>query len=73
MLVAIRENPERAEMLGYDVRALPARRLRLGGTLAGLSGVLYTAWGQYITPSQHGPDGGGAAGHLGGGRRAQRT
>jgi len=23
----------------------------LGGALAGLSGVLYTAWGQYITPS----------------------
>ena len=26
----------------------------LGGALAGLSGVLYTAWGQYITPSSMG-------------------
>ena len=28
VLVAIRENPERAELLGYDIAALPARRLR---------------------------------------------
>ena len=26
----------------------------LGGALAGLSGVLYTVWGQYITPSSMG-------------------
>ena len=54
VLVAIRENPERAEMLGYDVRVYQMVAFGLGGALAGLSGVLYTAWGQYITPSSMG-------------------
>lgn len=54
VLVAIRENPERAEMLGYDIRRYQFCAFGLGGALAGLSGVLYTAWGQYITPSSMG-------------------
>lgn len=54
VLVAIRENPERAEMLGYDIRLYQIGAFALGGALAGLSGVLYTAWGQYITPSSMG-------------------
>lgn len=54
VLVAIRENPQRAEMLGYDVRRYQLLAFTLGGALAGLSGVLYTAWGQYITPSSMG-------------------
>ncbi len=51
VLVAIRENPGRAEMLGYDVRKYQLAAFVIGGALAGLSGVLYTSWGQYITPS----------------------
>jgi ABC-type branched-subunit amino acid transport system permease subunit len=51
VLVAIRENPERAEMLGYDVRKYQLGAFVIGAVLAGLSGTLYTAWGQYITPS----------------------
>lgn len=51
VLVAIRENPERAEMLGYDVRRYQLIAFVIGSALAGLSGTLYTAWGQYITPS----------------------
>jgi urea transport system permease protein len=51
VLVAIRENPERAEMLGYDVRKYQLVAFVVGAVLAGLSGGLYTAWGQYITPS----------------------
>lgn len=54
VLVAIRENPERAEMLGYDVRRYQLLAFVLGGALAGLSGGLYAAWGQYITPSSMG-------------------
>ena len=54
VLVAIRENPERAEMLGYDVRRYQMIAFAIGGGLAGMSGVLYTAWGQYITPSSMG-------------------
>ena len=54
VLVAIRENPERAEMLGYDIRKYQLGAFVIGSSLAGLSGVLYTAWGQYITPSSMG-------------------
>lgn len=54
VLVAIRENPERATMLGYDVRRYQLAAFVIGSSLAGLSGVLYTAWGQYITPSSMG-------------------
>jgi urea transport system permease protein len=54
VLVAIRENPERAQMLGYDTRRYQLLGFAAGSALAGLSGVFYTAWGQYITPSSMG-------------------
>ena len=54
VIVAIRENPERAEMLGFDVRKYQLITFVIGAALAGLSGVLYTVWGQYITPSSMG-------------------
>jgi ABC-type branched-subunit amino acid transport system permease subunit len=54
VLVAIRENPERATMLGYDIRKYQLMAFVIGSALAGLSGVLYTTWGQYITPSSMG-------------------
>ncbi|MGD9918660.1 MAG: ABC transporter permease [Paenirhodobacter sp.] len=54
VLVAIRENPQRAEMLGYDVRKYQLAAFVIGSALAGLSGVLYTSWGNYITPSSMG-------------------
>jgi urea transport system permease protein len=54
VLVAIRENPERAEMLGYDIRRYQLAGFVIGSALAGMSGVLYTSWGQYITPSTMG-------------------
>lgn len=53
-LVAIRENPLRAAMLGFNVRAHQLVAFVIGSTLAGLSGVMYVAWGQYITPSSMG-------------------
>lgn len=54
VVVAIRENPERATMLGYDIRKYQLVVFVIGSALAGLSGVLYTTWGQYITPSSMG-------------------
>jgi ABC-type branched-subunit amino acid transport system permease subunit len=54
VLVAIRENPDRAEMLGYNVQLYQLAVFAIGGTLAGISGVLYTTWGSYITPSAMG-------------------
>ncbi|WP_062227596.1 branched-chain amino acid ABC transporter permease [Aureimonas frigidaquae] len=54
VLVAIRENPQRAEMLGYDIRRYQLVAFVIGSSLAGLSGVLYTSWGNYITPASMG-------------------
>ncbi len=51
VLVAIRENPERAEMLGYDIRKYQLAIFVIGGALAGISGAMYTSWGQFITPA----------------------
>lgn len=54
VIVAIREDPQRAELLGYDVRKYQLATFVIGSALAGLSGVLYTSWGQFITPSSIG-------------------
>lgn len=54
VLVAIRENPDRAEMLGYNVRLYQLIVFVVGSVLAATSGVLYTLWGSYITPSSMG-------------------
>lgn len=54
VLVAIRENPQRATMLGYDVRKYQLAAFVIGGSLVGVSGLLYTSWGQYIRPSSMG-------------------
>ena len=54
VLVAIREDPQRTELLGYDVRRYQLAAFVLGSMLAAVSGVLYTAWGQFITPSSIG-------------------
>ncbi|HYZ33821.1 MAG TPA: branched-chain amino acid ABC transporter permease, partial [Crenalkalicoccus sp.] len=51
VLVAIREDPLRAELLGYDVRRYQLAAFVIGSALAGLSGALYTSWGQFIAPS----------------------
>jgi ABC-type branched-subunit amino acid transport system permease subunit len=53
-LTAVREDPDRAETLGYDVRLLQAVAFAIGAALAGLSGVLYVSWGNFITPSVFG-------------------
>lgn len=54
VIVAIREDPDRTELLGYNVRKYKLITFVIGSSLAGLSGVLYTSWGQFITPSSIG-------------------
>ena len=54
VLVAIREDPQRAELLGYDVRKYQLATFVLGSALGGLSGALYCSWGQFIAPSSIG-------------------
>jgi urea transport system permease protein len=51
VIVAIREDAQRAEFLGYDVRKYQLATFAIGSALAGLSGALYVSWGQFITPS----------------------
>lgn len=53
-LTAIREDADRAETLGYDVRLLQTAAFCVGAVLAALSGILYVSWGNFITPSVFG-------------------
>lgn len=50
-LVAIREDAERTVMLGYNVKRVKLAVFTLSGALAGLSGVFYATWGNYMDPS----------------------
>ncbi len=54
VLVAIREDPDRTEALGYDVRLLQLGVFCLAALLASLSGILYVSWGNFITPNVFG-------------------
>ena len=51
VVVAIRENEERARLLGYDVRRRKLAVFVIGGGIAGLAGVLFAAWGAYVSPN----------------------
>ncbi|WP_142860327.1 ABC transporter permease subunit [Salinigranum halophilum] len=50
VMVAVREDEDRTEMFGYDVRRVKLSVFTIGGALAGLSGVLYASWGNYVSP-----------------------
>lgn len=51
VIVAIRENEQRASLLGYDVRAYQLFTFTLGGAIAGLAGCLFANWGAYASPT----------------------
>jgi urea transport system permease protein len=51
VMVAVREDEDRTQMFGYDVKRVKLLAFTLGGALAGLSGVLYAARNVYIDPS----------------------
>lgn len=51
VVVAIRENEERAALLGYDPRLYKLLAFVIGGAIAGLAGCLYTVWGAFISPT----------------------
>ncbi len=51
VMVAVRENTERTEMLGYNVNLIKVQVFTLGGALAGAGGVLYASWSNFISPS----------------------
>ncbi|MEH6526466.1 MAG: branched-chain amino acid ABC transporter permease [Sneathiella sp.] len=49
--VAIRENEQRASLMGYDVRVRKTILFAAGGAIAGLSGALFANWAEIVTPS----------------------
>jgi branched-chain amino acid transport system permease protein len=53
-LTAVREDPDRTETLGYDIRLLQSVTFCGAAALAALSGVFYVSWGNFITPSVFG-------------------
>lgn len=50
VMVATREDEDRTEMFGYDIRFVKLQMFTLGGALAGLGGVLFAASGNFISP-----------------------
>jgi len=50
VIVGIRENERRMELLGYDTRRYKLAAFVLSGTIAALSGVLYALWGNFVAP-----------------------
>lgn len=53
-MVATREDETRTEMFGYDTTFIKLAVFTIGGAIAGLSGVLFTAQNNYIDPSVFG-------------------
>ena len=51
VLVAVRENEQRVEFLGYDARLHKLVAFSIGGALAGLAGCLFVSWGNYVSPT----------------------
>jgi branched-chain amino acid transport system permease protein len=54
VVVSIRENELRAELLGYDARRYKLAVFVIGAGIAGLAGVLFTNWGSFIGPNVFG-------------------
>jgi ABC-type branched-subunit amino acid transport system permease subunit len=50
VLVGIRENERRIDLLGYDSRRYKLAAFVLAAGIAGLSGVLYAVWGNFVAP-----------------------
>jgi len=50
VIVGIRENERRMELLGYDTRRYKLGAFVLAGGVAALSGVLYALWGSFVAP-----------------------
>lgn len=50
LLIGCREDLERTETFGYDVRLIQVSVFCISAGIAGLAGTLYAAWGTYIHP-----------------------
>lgn len=54
VLVGIRENERRIELLGYDARRYKFAAFALSGGVAGLSGTMFAIWGNFVAPEMFG-------------------
>jgi len=54
VLIGIRENEQRIELLGYDSRLYKLLAFILAGGLAGLSGTMFAVWGNFVGPEMFG-------------------
>ena len=54
VLVGIRENERRMELLGYDSQRYKLAAFVLCGGLAGLAGALFAVWGNFVAPEMFG-------------------
>jgi branched-chain amino acid transport system permease protein len=54
IIVGIRENERRAELLGYDPRAYKLATFTIGAALAGLAGCLFANWSAFVSPTVFG-------------------
>jgi len=54
IMIAIREDEERTEMFGYDIRKCKTLIFSGGAALGGLAGVLYVSWSGFVDPSMFG-------------------
>lgn len=50
IVISIKENETRAELLGYDVRKYKLATFVIGGAIAGLAGCLFANWGGFVSP-----------------------
>jgi len=51
IVIALRENEQRVDLLGYDSRKYKLAAFAIGGGLAGLSGCLFANWGAFTAPT----------------------
>ena len=51
LLVGIRENEARCELMGYNVPALKTAVFTISAAMAGLAGCLFANWAEIVTPS----------------------
>jgi ABC-type branched-subunit amino acid transport system permease subunit len=50
VVVSVRENETRAELLGYDVRLYKLGVFCIGAAIAGVAGAFYAAWSAFVGP-----------------------
>jgi urea transport system permease protein len=51
IVIGVRENELRAELMGYDVRFLKTLVFTIGAAVAGLAGALFANWAEIVTPN----------------------